>query len=1304
MPLTSSRRDTATRIVDGGSVLPCTSTQAGMVFETITRGELGLYVEQVAVVLREPVNVALLREAWVRMAARHEAFRLSFVLGQETPLRQRIVPAIEVPFAVRDWRELEPAARGERWRDLLSSDRQVGFTLESAPLFRVALCLIDACESRMLFTHHHAIIDGFSGVQVQLELFSIYAGLCTDTDPALAPAPSFGSFLEWVDRQPADEAALDFWRAALAGIEAPTPAPALDDGDGDGTPGAAEVRVGPQLSQRLVDLARRCEVSVGELLQAAFAVLLSQETGQEHLLYATTRAGRRSPPMEAQRMVGMLMVASPMCLQLPTELSFGAVAARIRWVSRAARPFEHMPIATIRRVSELAPKGPFTEVLFNFQPLTVIAALRQQDEAWQTREIELFERNGQALTINVFGGEDIVLQAEWDGLRCTAGSGRRFVHRLADLLDEVAAADPEIAIGELGTLPAPQRRALSGELVGSPPAAENLIPVLIAAAAASHPDRTAITEGGAGVTYAELDMRAAAIAAQLAHRGVAAGQRVGIATRRSSDMVAAVLAVHRVGAAYVPLDRRYPMARLGFMLADSDLRVVVADADSAAALPHDGGERLILDDCPPSDGEVQVAPLGPDTLSHVIYTSGSTGVPKGVMIDHGSVGALVAWARTTFSAEQRDGVLASTSLSFDLSVFELLTTIALDGTVVLVDDLFALSEPSFNAHVALVNSVPSLMTALLAVRDLPGSVRTVTLAGEPLSRELVDRLYAQPSVEEVWNLYGPTEDTTYSTAALCARREKGAPSIGRPLPGTQAYVVNAALRPVAPGVQGELLLGGAGLARGYLGRPELTAQRFIPNPFGSPPSRLYRTGDRASWRADGTLAYHGRLDDQVKIHGYRIEPAEVRSALLEDPDIEDAAVVARGEGTERKLVAYLVPRGAATLDTYGSRQRLSRSLPPHMVPSAIVVIGALPLTANGKLDREALPAPSAPDATTASLSVGEAAMAALWQELLDLEAPPAPGDDFYALGGDSFAALALLAGIEARFGTWLGAEAMLEATTLSEMAARLELQATDRTSPVIALRAGGSRTPWFFAVADHRAVIGMRNILPTLMYDQPVYAVHAIDPTTPSWRTSSVETIAENCLNAIREHQPSGPYRLGGYSLGGYVGWELACRLESLGERVELMVLLDTFAPEIFTWRGRVRSRQRELVGASARRRARGYAGLVRERAEHAVSLMLPHPPGARPLHAGFDDPWDQAGAMRLAGRYRARPLTAPVVVYYTHDTSRLAQRPTLGWESHATGSLEAEVVPGDHHSVLSASDGATFAALLAERLERLGA
>jgi amino acid adenylation domain-containing protein len=753
------------------------------------------------------------------------------------------------------------------------------------------------------------------------------------------------------------------------------------------------------------------------------------------------------------------------------------------------------------------------------------------------------------------------------------------------------------------------------------------------------------------------------------------------------------------------------------MLADSGARIVVTDRESAERLPAGEGVELVFADAElPFPANSDLPSHAPSDLSHVIYTSGSTGRPKGVLIEHGSVGALARWARETFTERERDGVLASTSLSFDLSVFELLVTLALGGRVVLVRDLLELAEPGFDTSGALLNTVPSALSALLKQGGLPMSITTVALAGEPLPQALVDRLYEQPSVRAVWNLYGPSEDTTYSTGALCQPGQSGPPPIGRPLPGTQAYVLDPSRRSCPVGVPGELYLGGVGLARGYLDRPELTGERFVGNPFPEAPSRrLYRTGDRVVWRSDGQLEYRGRLDDQVKLRGFRIEPGEVRETLLEDGRVADAAVVVRGEGDRRRLVAYAVPRHGEAFDQQDLRRRLAQRLPPYMIPGAVVALDRLPVTRNGKLDTTALPAPEVKVARGASTTPTEEILAELWTELLALETPPGPEDDFFALGGDSLLSLQLLAAIEQRLGHRPPVASLYRSTTLGALASEIDRGKGELdTGTVVPVRPSGSRPPWFCVFTDVRGALAVRSVVPALLPDQPVFALTAIDPRDPTWRKSTITEIAAARVAALSKHVPEGPIRLGGHSLGGLVAFEMACQFQAAGREVEILTLLDTSSPQGGSMRDRLAFRRNQPRAArrwSPDARPLGplkwYGDFLIEewrilgwRLSNARSYRAAREAMRDPR--GFSDPWDRLGARRLQLTMKPRRYNGRLVVIRTQSTITPFRGPDLGWSRHATRPVEMVDVPGDHVTMLSQANSADLAAALATILGRL--
>jgi amino acid adenylation domain-containing protein len=530
-------------------------------------------------------------------------------------------------------------------------------------------------------------------------------------------------------------------------------------------------------------------------------------------------------------------------------------------------------------------------------------------------------------------------------------------------------------------------------------------------------------------------------------------------------MVTAVLAVLKAGGAYLPLDPAHPRERLALILEDAQAPVILTEeslrpqvaADlRAAVLPI----VLCLDREQPEPGEggVEAAPAGPQDLAYVIYTSGSTGRPKGVAVEHHGLGALLAWARQTYSAPELAGVLASTSLCFDISVFELFAPLCSGGSVILADNLLQLPGLPAAGQVTLINTVPSAMAELLRLHAVPDSVRTVNLAGEALPQSLVEQVYLRTGVQRLFDLYGPTEDTVYSTFAL---RQPGAqPTIGRPLPNKQAYILDRLLQPLPVGVPGELCLGGEGLARGYWRQPALTAEKFIPHPF-LPGQRLYRTADLARFRPDGTIEYLGRLDHQVKLRGFRIELGEIESVLRRHPAVQDCVVILREDSPGNpRLVAYLAADPARQPELADWRARLEHSLPHYMVPAAAVFLPSLPLTPNGKIDRKNLPLPQAegePGTTGMPLTRTEQALAGIWCELLGRRRV-GKEDNFFELGGHSLLATRLITRLGETFGVELPLRAVFDAPRLGRQAEQIEaavfrrIQSLDEAEAVAAMQ------------------------------------------------------------------------------------------------------------------------------------------------------------------------------------------------------------------------------------------------------------
>jgi amino acid adenylation domain-containing protein len=673
------------------------------------------------------------------------------------------------------------------------------------------------------------------------------------------------------------------------------------------------------------------------------------------------------------------------------------------------------------------------------------------------------------------------------------------------------------------------------------------------------PEATALVYGDDLRTYRELNERANHLAHHLVGLGVGAEHRAGILLERSTSMVVSMLAVLKAGGCYVPLDPQYPSERLSFMMADAGLSVLLTTRALSQSLDVDDRIKRVYVEEQQPDAQSAANPVtevSEQQLAYLIYTSGSTGVPKGVAIAHESATRFIQWAGEIFEPQALSGVLFSTSICFDLSIFELFVTLSNGGKVILVENALELAVLPAAGEVTLLNTVPSAMAELLRLGAVPESVRVVNLAGEPLVKELVTEVYATTGVDSVYNLYGPSEDTTYSTFTAVKADERV--TIGRPVANTRVYLLDESWQCVPMGVVGELYLGGAGLARGYWERPELTAEKFIPDSFsGDEGARLYRTGDLARYSENGELEFLGRADHQVKVRGYRIELGEIESVLRQQEQVREAVVVARQE----QLVAYIVNETSA--GTAELREKLRQHLPDYMVPSVFVMLSELPLTPNGKVDRKALPdidhsRSETVDSYIAPRDMLEFQLAKLWEELLPVH-PIGVRDNFFALGGHSLVAVRLVSRIEQELGKKIPVRAVFQGATI-EYLAGLVREGTVKMPRVVQLRSG-SKLPFICVHPAGGSIFSYLNLAQHLDPNQPLYALHASGMDEDESTHETIEAMAADYISAIREEGIKGPYFLGGWSMGGVVAFEMARQLRAEGEEVAGLSLIDSAVP-----------------------------------------------------------------------------------------------------------------------------------------------
>ncbi|WP_233604661.1 non-ribosomal peptide synthetase/MFS transporter [Micromonospora sp. HM5-17] len=1009
--------------------------------------ETAAYVVPFPIRLLGPVDVPALRAALDAVVARHEALRMRFPVTEAGRPTVVVEPAAEVPLDVVPLDERLPPAERERVAAGLLADLAAApFPLATGPLVRATLVRLAEHDHVLLVVVHHIVFDGWSINVFLTDLFAAYAGT-----PLGPPPTRYGDFAAWQRARYQDdrmERDLAFWRSRLAGVpplELPTDAPRPPEQTFRGA--SHPVRFDAELCRSLLELSRRHGVTAYMTLLAAYQALLCRYSGQEEFAIGSTVAGRTLPELE--RVAGLFANVLPLRADLAGNPTFAELLGRVRDTVLDAFAHQETPFERIvndLRIPRDVSRSPIfqaTFTLLNYTHATTappgLTVLPFPVENRVTRfdlELYLYEPADEVTGFFTYNAD--LFAAE---------SVARLARHLERLL-RLVVADPDRRIADLDLLDDAERRRVlvdwndTARDIG-PPAT---LAELVEAQVARTPDAIAVSYEGGTLTYRDLNARANVLARRLRRHGVGPGTVAAVCVPRSPELVTGLLAVLKAGGAYLPLDPEYPADRLAFMLADAEPRVVLVDATTAEVVP-DAGVATIRVDRPAEwdDGTAEAREnlpdgAGVDDDAYLIYTSGSTGRPKGVLNTHRAIHNRLDWMQRTYRLGADDVVLQKTPAGFDVSVWEFFWPLLAGARLVLArpgghKDAAYLRDLIREAGVTTVHFVPSMLAVFVAEEGVERcrSLRRIICSGEELpvrlARTVLERLDC-----ELHNLYGPTEAAIDVSAWQCRADELAGLArvpIGRPIQNIRLYVLDRTGRPVPPGLPGELHIAGVGVARGYLRRPELTAERFRPDPYGPPGARMYATGDLVRHRPDGALEYLGRLDHQVKLRGLRIEPGEIESVLRDQPGVRDAVVVVREDRPgDRRLVAYVVPErsspkaatepadsreagaGDAAPDPVALRAALKTVLPDYMVPGAIVVLERLPLTPNGKLDRQALPAPTATRATGTELTPPrtgvERAIADVWSAVLGV-AELGIDDNFFDLGGHSLLATQVVA-------------------------------------------------------------------------------------------------------------------------------------------------------------------------------------------------------------------------------------------------------------------------------------------------------
>ncbi|MFK4212599.1 amino acid adenylation domain-containing protein [Streptomyces sp. NPDC030920] len=1166
------------RIAD---VLPLSPLQEGLLFQTARQTEgPDPYLVQARFLTGPAITGETVRAAVAALLDRHPNLRACFRHeGLDRPVQ--VVPkAVRLPWTEVDLTGLAPDAVAVRTDEVLREDAALRFDVARPPLVRATFLRHDT-GAELVVSFHHILLDGWSLPVVERDLAALVAGR------PLPPAAPYRDYLVWLggqDRHKAEAA----WAESLAGLERPA---LLAPSGPDTVPDRFRLWLTTGLTELLVRRAAETGVTLNTLVQVSWALVLARLTGSRDPVFGAVVSGRPHDLPGVESMVGLFINTLPVRVRLRDGERVEELLRRIQ--DEQSRLLEHHH-ARAAEVQRAVGAGELFDSILAFENFPRGAGGDGGPGA--VRLAKVSDATHYPVTIAAVAEDRLLLSVS-----CRRGiSAAAVTERLAHVLEQLARS-PRTPVAEIDALPAAERGRLLALADGpSRPIAEPAtLTGRFAAQVARTPDAPALDTDGETLSYAGLDAASDRLAGRLVHAGVAPGHTVALLLPRSASVVVAQLAVLKAGACWLPLDPAHPAERLARLVSAAAPALVLTDRPDSATTRLPAGTPVL--DIAGASGSTRFegVPTHPGSAACVIYTSGSTGEPKGVVVPQRAIAELAADGRFAGGAHER--VLLHNPYTFDASTYEVWVPLLSGGTVV-VSPAEAVT-PDLLGRLVAERRVTALMLTPELLRTVaeiaPGALcglREVWSGGDVLAPDTVRRIREHCPDTVVVNGYGPTEATVFATAHTAAVERAGRPGavpIGRPLDNTRAQVLDGLLRPVPAGATGELYLGGSGLAQGYLGRPVSTAERFVADPYGPPGSRMYRTGDLARWTPDGVLEFAGRADDQVKVRGFRVEPAEVEAALAGCPGVARAVVAARPDAAGGKLLAaWLVPAervdGEEQWDRAlaGIRAHAAEHLPAHLVPSLWGRIDEVPLTRHGKADRAALPDPGpqgGPAARRAPRTPRERELCALFGTVLGVPAV-GPDTDFFLAGGHSLTALRLKSKIEAVLGVRIPVSALFDAPTPAALAARLDAPPSPETAPrtplrtargrassttsdephhnslepVLTLRTGGDRTPLICVHPGLGLSWSYVNLLPHLDPARPVHTLQSPALLTGvDGLPSTMGELADLYLRNVREIQPRGPYLLLGRSFGGPLAYELAVRLRRAGEEVRMLAVVD---------------------------------------------------------------------------------------------------------------------------------------------------
>jgi len=1328
---------------------PLSPMQAGMLFHHLYSPGSGVYVGQVTAGLSGNLDPVALKCAWEQVIRRHSVLRTFIVWEDADRPMQHVCRRASLPWDEFDWRHYPSADRESRLEAYLQQDRSRGFDLSQPPLIRLALFRTADNEFILVWTRHHIIIDGWSASIVLKELFALYHAVTHNLPPALPEPPEYRRYIDWLQNRDIPQAEA-FWRRKLKGYERPTTL-GIDRQIGISTSAPEKytdrhLALDETSTAELHAFARRHRLTLNTIVQGAWALILNRYSGEDDVVFGAVVSGRPAELEGIESIVGLFVNTLPTRIYLAPESKLVSWLNELQVQQAEARLYDYTPLVRIHGCSNVPRGEGLFESILIFENYQFGNSPRSGDETELTvNYLRIKEQANYPVTIVASPDRNLSLSVWYDGRRFSEGPMIRLLGHLRTLLQSFI-VNPQKRIAELSFLTTAEaqqvitvwnqteRNYSKSQCVGE----------LFEVQAGSYPDAVAIEDKDFYLSYGEANSRADQLAGYLRSFGVGPETLVGICLSRSLDWIISLLAVVKSGGAMVSLDPAYPSERLAFMIKDAQVPILLTQRHLLPIFTDNQTNIICVDsqwDVISFEARGSLPPMQPsvaaDNSAYVVYTSGSTGRPKAVVTDHGSLLNLVFWHQRTLQVSRFDQATQVARMGFDAAMWELWPYLTKGATVHLLDEETALDRRKLSDWIVskqiTLGFLPPILAESILYETWPENLAfRILLTGS-------DKAVRHPSDSTPFkyiNVYGPTEATVIVTWAIVpAESPFGTlPLIGRPLDNTQIYLLDNRMKPVPIGVPGELYIGGVNLARGYLNRSELTAEKFLPNPFSlQPGNRLYGTGDLARLHSDGNLEFIGRIDHQVKLRGFRIELGEIEAVIAQHPLVTSVVVVLRADTPEEKrLVAYLVVRSenASLIDEL--RELIRMKLPEYMVPSAFVVLDQLPLTPNSKVDRRALPPP---DITTGHRSAKylaprnalERQLVRIWEDVLGTS-PIGVTDNFFDLGGHSILAVRLAMQIQKQLGHSLPLSTLFENGDIARLAARLERKIEPSYwSPLVPIQPKGRKIPFFCVHPIGGQVFGYYDLARNLGPEQPFYGLQAPGPADIGSIHTTIENMSAEYIDAIRSIQPYGPYLIGGLSFGGLVAYEMAVQLRKRNLQVALVALLDSWSPLIFQKLphqyddAMLLSLIARTVARSNRKTLLLQPNELRKfDSERQLMLFLEEVRAAGLL--GYDFPIDvgvsyvkrflEGYRARLAAvrNYLPRTYPGPLVLFRAAEEDPISVQdlenagwdptePTYGWSSMATEPVKVHFVPGTHETIGQEPDVRILAELLADSI-----